>query len=73
MTMSSVPSTMSKGLHALLQELSDDEEEAAADTIDIPTDPQWPWLHDFCAYMDVCEQVLEGWMVIQWWGVSTLV
>jgi len=69
--MPSVPSTKSKGVHALLRELSDDNEDTAVDTgIDIPTDPQWPWLHDFGAYMDVCEQVPEGWMVIQWWGIS---
>jgi hypothetical protein len=73
MTMPSIPSTTSKGLRALIQELSNDEEEAAVDTMDIPTNPQWPWLHDFCAYMDVHEQVPEGWMVIQWWGVSTSV
>jgi hypothetical protein len=73
MTMLSIPLTTSKELCAMLQELSGDEEDVAADTMDIPTDPQWPWLHDFCAYMDVCEQVPEGWMVIQWWGISNLV
>ena len=69
--MPSVPLTKSKGLCALLRELSNDDEDTAADTrIDIPTDPQRPWLCDFSAYMDVCEQVPEGWMAIQWWGIS---
>ena len=64
--MLSVPLAKSKGLYALLRELSDDDEDTAADTgIDIPTDPQWPWLHDFGAYMDVHEQVPEGWTAIQ--------
>jgi hypothetical protein len=71
-----MPSTLlttSKGLHALLQELSDDEDNEADTGMDIPTDPQRPWLHDYCAYMDVPEQVPEGWTAIQWWGVSFLV
>jgi len=69
--MLSVPLTKSKGLCALLRELSDDEEDTAVDTgIDIPTDPQRPWLRDFSAYMDVREQVPEGWTAIQWWGIS---
>ena len=74
MTTPSVPSMKGKGLHMLLWELSDNEEDAAMDTgVDIPHDPQWPWFHDFCAYMGVSEQVPEGWMAIQWWGVSLLV
>jgi hypothetical protein len=68
--MPSVPSTKSKGLRALLRELSNDEDVAADTGIDIPTDPQRPWLRDFGAYMDVHEQVPEGWMAIQWWGIS---
>ena len=73
MTTPSVPSMKGKGLHVLLRELSDDEEDAAVDTgtgVDIPHDPQRPWFHDFCAYMDVPEQVPEGWTAIKWWGVS---
>jgi hypothetical protein len=32
----------------LLRELSDDEEDAATDTgLDVPDDPQRPWLHDY--------------------------
>jgi hAT family C-terminal dimerisation region len=55
----------------LLRELSDDEEDAATDTgLDVPDDPQRPWLRDYHAYVDVLEQVPEGWTAIQWWGVS---
>ena len=71
MTRSSAPSRKDKGLHALLQELSNDKEDTAMDTgLDVPDDPQRPWLHDYRAYVDVLEQVPEGWTVIQWWGVS---
>ena len=73
MTMLSTLSTTNKGLHALLRELSDDEDDEADTGVDIPTDPRRPWLHDYCAYMDVPEQVPEGWMAIQWWGISFLV
>jgi len=60
-----------KGLHALLRELSDDEEDATVHlSLDVPYDPQRPWLHDYHAYMDVLEQVPEGYTAIQWWGVS---
>jgi len=63
-----------KGLHALLRELSDDEDDAMADTgPDVPDDPQRPWLRDYRAYMDVLEQVPDGWTAIQWWGVSVSV
>ena len=71
-----MPSTQSrkgKGLNALLQELSDDEEDTVMDTgLLVPDDPEWPWLRDFCAYLDasILKQVLEGWSAIQWWGVS---
>jgi hypothetical protein len=69
----SAQSRKGKGLHALLRELSDDEEELATgmDTgLLVPDDPQRPWLRDYRAYMDVPEQVPEGWSAIQWWGVS---
>lgn len=70
-TTPSAPPTKNKGLHALLRELSDDEEDSMADTeADVPDDPQRPWLRDYRAYMDVPEQVPEGWTAIQWWGVS---
>lgn len=66
-----MPSSRGKGIHALLRELSDDEDDALGDTMDVPDDPQRPWLRDFRAYMDVPEQVPDGWTAIQWWGVSS--
>jgi len=67
----SAPSRKDKGLHTLLQELSNDEKDTVANRgLDVPDDPQWPWLHDYHAYMDVLEQVPEGWTAIQWWGIS---
>jgi hypothetical protein len=60
-----------KGLNTLLRELSDDDEGTTMDTgFDVPDDPQRPWLRDYHGYMDVPEQVPEGWSAIQWWGVS---
>jgi hypothetical protein len=51
-----------KGLNTLLWELSDNEEDMMMDIqLDVPDDPQWPWICDYCAYMDVSEQVPEGW------------
>lgn len=70
-TQPSAPSRKDKGFRALLRELSDDEEDAMADTgLDVPDDPQQPWLRDYHAYIDVLEQVPESWTAIQWWGVS---
>ena len=67
----SIISAKRKGLHALLRELSDDEEDVADIGVDVPDDPQRPWYRDFCAYMDtIHEQVPEAWTAIQWWGVS---
>jgi hypothetical protein len=61
-----------KELHVLLRELSDDE--ATADVgIDVLDDSQWPWLHDYHAYVDLLEQVPDGWTAFQWWGVSVLI
>ena len=68
-TTPSVPSTKNKGLHALLQELSDDEDMAVDTGVDVPNDPRQPWLRDYHGYMDVCEQVPEGGTAVQWWGV----
>jgi hypothetical protein len=59
-----------KGLHALLRELSDDEDEIATSGHDVPEDPNRPWLRHFCAYMDAIEQVPDGWSAVKWWGVS---
>jgi len=39
--------------------------------LDVPDDPQRPWLRNFRAYVDVLEQVPEVWTAIRWWGVST--
>ena len=62
-----------KGLNMLLRELSDDEDNMMDTRLDVQDDPQRPWFRDFHAYMDVPEQVREGWNAIQWWGVSVLV
>jgi len=71
MTRQSVPPRKDKGSCALLRELSDDEDNVMVDIgLDVPDDPQQPWLHDYHAYIDILEQVPEGWTAIQWWGVS---
>jgi hypothetical protein len=59
-----------KGLHALLRELSDDEDNPTNTAPDDSEDPDWPWSRYFRAYMDVLEQVPDGWSAIKWWGVS---
>ena len=46
-------------MHVLLWELSDKEDKMGIG-LDVPEDPQQPWLHDYCAYMDVSEQMPEG-------------
>jgi len=61
-----------QGVHALLRELSDEEDGTVGIGLNVPEDPQWPWLHDYHAYMDVLEQMPEGWTAIQWWGVCIL-
>jgi hypothetical protein len=69
-TRSSAQSRNGKGLHVLLRELSDDEEPTADARLDVPDDPQRPWLRDYRAYIDTLEQVPDGWTAVQWWGVS---
>jgi hypothetical protein len=62
-----------KGVRDLLRELSDDEGDTATQMdigLDVPDDPQRPWLHDYRTYLDVLEQVPKGWTAVQWWGVS---
>ena len=59
-----------KGLHVLLHELSDDEDDTTDIVPDVPLDPDRPWLRHFKAYMDVVEQVPDGWSSVKWWGVS---
>lgn len=67
----SASSKKNKGPCDLLQELSDDEDDTMVDVgLDMPDNPQHPWLHDYHAYMDVFEQVPEGWTVLQWWGIG---
>ena len=69
---SSTKLTKSKGLCTLLRELSDDEDESVHTGIAVPDDPRHPWLHDYWAYIDVLEQVPDGWTTIEWWGVSQI-
>jgi hypothetical protein len=62
-----------KKLNALIRENSDHEEELLGDIgLSVPDDPQRPWLHAYHAYMDVLEQLPDGWTPVQWWGVSDL-
>jgi hypothetical protein len=58
-----------KGLRALLREVSDDEEETMGN-VELFDDPERPWLRYYQAYLDVREQIPEGWTTIQWWGVG---
>ncbi|KAF8470959.1 hypothetical protein DFH94DRAFT_811464 [Russula ochroleuca] len=67
-------SRMGKKLNALIwdSELSD-EESLQEIGLNVPDDPQRPWLRDYCAYMDVPEQDLpDGWMPVQWWGEAAV-
>jgi hypothetical protein len=59
----------------LLRELSDEDENAASANTgpDIPEDPKRPWLRSFRAYLNVVEQVPDGWSAVKWWGVSVLI
>jgi hypothetical protein len=52
-----------KELNALLRELSDGEEDTAMETV-VPDDPQRPWLREYSVYVDVAEQVPEGWSAV---------
>jgi hypothetical protein len=66
---------LKKGLHTLLHEVSDNDNDATAASAgpNIPEDPYWPWLRSFQAYLDVVEQVPDGWSAVKWWGVSVLI
>ena len=57
-------------IRSLLRELSEDEDEALDIGLDIANDPQRPWLQDYQAYMNVVEQIPDGWTAVKWWGVS---
>jgi hypothetical protein len=61
---------LKKGLHALLCELSNNEDEITNMAHDIPKDSNQPWLQHFCAFMDAVEHVPDGWSAVKWWGVS---
>jgi hypothetical protein len=59
-----------KKINVLLRELSDDEDAEVDVGPTVPEDPKRPWMRDFHAYIDVHEQVPDGWTTIKWWGVS---
>jgi hypothetical protein len=59
-----------KKINTLLRELSDDEDDMVDIGLDVLSDPQRPWLQDYHVYMDVIEQVPDGWSTVKWWGVS---
>jgi hypothetical protein len=61
-----------KKVHALLRELSDDEDDEIDLGLDVPDDPQRPWLQDYFAYIHVVEQVPDGWSAVKWWGVRRI-
>ena len=61
---------MNRKLNTLLRELSDDEEITSEAGAGAPEDPKRPWLTDFHKYLDVVEQVPDGYSAIGWWGVS---
>ena len=65
--------TAKKGLHVLLCELSNDEDNATDTSSDVLEDPEQPWSQYFHEYINAIEQVLEGWSVIKWWGVCFLI
>jgi len=66
----SPPKVIKKGVHALLRELSDDEDDIMDCNPNMLDDPERPWLRHFREYIDAVEQVPSGWSTIKWWGVS---
>jgi hypothetical protein len=54
----------------LLRELSDDEGSIIDSHPGVSEDPAQLWSRHFWAYMNVSEQVPDGWSAIKWWGVS---
>ena len=58
-----------RGIRTLLRELSD-EDDTADSHPGVSEDPDRPWSRHFEAYMNVSEQVPDGWSAIKWWGVS---
>jgi hypothetical protein len=62
-----------KKVNVLARELSDHEQDLADIGLDIPDDPQRPWLHAYHAYVDTAlEPLPDGWSPVQWWGVSDI-
>jgi hypothetical protein len=59
-----------KGYRTLLRELSNDESDMDDSTMNLQSDPQRPWQHDYQAYINGMEQVPEDWTTVMWWGVS---
>ena len=59
-----------RGIHKLLRELSDDEDNTTDSHPGVLEDPDRPWYCHYAAYIDTSEQVPDGWSAIKWWGVS---
>ena len=60
-----------KGIQVLLHELSDDKEDMDNND-DMLDNADWPWLHYFNQYINIVEQVPEGWSILKWWGTFLL-
>jgi hypothetical protein len=54
-----------KGIHLLLRELSDDEDNTTDSHHGVLEDPDRPWFRHFEAYIDASEQVPDGWSAIK--------
>ena len=63
-------STKKDKAHKLLRIISDDEDDALDIGLDIPDDPQCLCLQEYQAYVNVADQVPDGWTAVKWWGVS---
>ena len=59
-----------RGIHTLLCELSDDEDNTTDSHPGVSEDPNQLWCQHFETYMNVRKQVPDGWSAIKWWGVS---
>jgi hypothetical protein len=49
-----------KGMHALLRELSDNEDETTNAGPNVPEDPKRPWLKHFQAFMDTIRWLVSS-------------
>ena len=54
-----------KGVHTLLRELSDDEDETMTMGPNVPENPKRPWLRHFRKFIDAVEQVPDGWSAVR--------